>query len=124
MKIAGLDILIVDDASFIVTRLNEMLSELPYVNKVNHAGSYNQALHYLSVEKPHLILMDIQLPETSGIELLKFVKLNYPFIKNVILTNQVSKSYQDICTREGCDHFIDKSSEFEKIPSILKTYLN
>lgn len=120
----GLNILIVDDAAIIVARLSEMLSELPYVNKVNNAGDYNQALQFLSSERPHLILMDIKLPETSGIELLRYVKRNYPYIKNVMLTNQVSKSYKKICALEGCDHFIDKSSEFEKIPAILKTYLN
>ena len=39
-----------------------------------------------------------------------------------MVTNKVSEYYKDMCMQKGADHFIDKSKEFENIPTILNKY--
>ncbi len=117
------NILLVDDSQLVVQRLFEILNELDCVNSLKEANSYYQAVAVLDNTSIDIVMMDIHLPGKNGIELLKYIKENYPAIITVMLTNQVSTSYQSLCKAMGCDHYIDKSSEFEKIAGLLESYL-
>jgi DNA-binding NarL/FixJ family response regulator len=115
-------ILIVDDSALVVDRLFENLHEMKCVDKLFSAHSYLEAINQIKQQLPHFVLLDIQLPGKNGIELLSFIKQNYPNIVTIMLTNMVSDYYKDLCNNIGADYFIDKSSEFEKIPGIIETY--
>lgn len=115
-------ILIVDDSALVVDRLFENLHEMKCVDKLFSAHSYPEAVNQIIQQPPHFVLLDIQLPGKNGIELLSFIKQNYPNIVTIMLTNMVSDYYKDLCNNIGADYFIDKSSEFEKIPGIIETY--
>ena len=115
-----LKILIVDDTDIVLERLFDMIAELESVDSVLKSNSYNQTLHLINSQVPDVILIDLQLPEKNGIDLLKFVKANYPAIKTIIVTNSASNYYRQLCKSLGADHFVDKSTEFEKIPGIIE----
>jgi CheY-like chemotaxis protein len=122
MKKKHLKVLIVDDALLVTERISEIINGMECVKETVIATGYQQAVFLLKSFKPDVVLLDIHLPEKSGIELLEFVKKNYPVIKAVMLTNQTSDNYKIICRNLGSDHFVDKSSEFENIPSIIESY--
>ncbi len=115
-----LKILIVDDTEIVLERLFEMIAEIESVDSVLKSNSYNQTLELIKKQAPDVILLDLQLPGKNGIELLKFVKRNYPAVKTVIVTNSASDYYRELCQSLGADYFIDKSTEFEKIPGIIE----
>lgn len=124
MKLQNNDykILIVDSSIMIVERLCGLLNELGNFNIVSKAYTYGEALERLSADKFDLVLLDTQLQGKSGFELLSFIKSNFPNTKTIMLTNQTSAFYKDKGERIGTDHFIDKSSEFEKVVEIIKDY--
>lgn len=124
MKLQNSDykILIVDSSLMIVDRLYGLLEELGSFNTVSKAYTYADALEKLSANKYDLVLLDTQLQGKSGFELLSFIKSNFPTTKTIMLTNQTSDFYRDKGERIGTDHFIDKSSEFEKVIEIIKDY--
>lgn len=122
MKKERLKVLIVDDALLVVERLKEIIKELPCVTDVAAATGYDEAITLISSFNPDIALLDIHLPERNGIELLEFVKKNYPMVIAVMLTNQTSSNYKILCKKLGSDHFVDKSSEFENIPGIIDSY--
>jgi DNA-binding NarL/FixJ family response regulator len=114
-------VLIVDDSNIIVERLSAIIAELECVQSVLISNTFSQAVNLLNVEIPEVVLLDIQLPDKNGIELLSFVKSNHPVIKTIIVTNRASDYYKNLCEEMGSDSFIDKSTEFEKIPEIIKS---
>ena len=114
--------LIVDDAILVVTRVSAIVSELDCVTDVFIASSYKEAVYMIQNQHPDVVLLDIHLKDKSGIELLGYVKQNYNGIKAVMLTNQSSDNYKNLCEKMGSDHFIDKSSEFENITGIIESY--
>ena len=116
-----LRILIVDDTEIVLERLFEMIAELGSVDSVLKSNSYNQTVELIKKEAPDVILVDLQLPGKNGIELLKFVKKNYPAVKTIIVTNSASNYYKQLCKALGADYFIDKSTEFERIPGIIES---
>ena len=112
-------ILIVDDSYLIIERLTDMLNELEQVDSISHAFTVTAAIEILEQSPPDIILLDINLPDTSGIELLRIVKEKYPAIIVVMLTNNANDYYRQLCLKLGADHFVDKSKEFDMVPGII-----
>ncbi len=115
-------VLIVDDSTIVLERLSRLISEIPFLGPVLISNSFNHAVELINVELPKVVLLDIQLDGKSGIELLVFIKSKYPQIKTLIVTNRVSAYYKRLCKQLSADGFIDKSTEFEKIPGIIETF--
>ncbi|MFT3934302.1 MAG: response regulator transcription factor [Chitinophagaceae bacterium] len=119
MSSAKKTILIVDDSALIVKRLIDMLTELENLDWIKNTDNYKEALWLVETEKPTVLLLDINLPGISGIEILRRVKEKVPETKIIMITNQANDYYRKLCLRLGADHFIDKSKEFEQIASII-----
>ena len=116
-------VLIVDDSPVIVSRLKSLLAGLPGLDPILDAGTYADAVAILAERSPQIVLLDINLPDRNGIELLRYVGEKYPSIIMIIISNQSSEFYKNICRRLGAVHFIDKSIEFDQVPAILSAYL-
>ena len=123
VTMAGKTILIVDDSLLITERLQAMLEGLENIGPVGCAGDYPSALQLMLAAPPDIVLLDINLPGKSGLDLLRHIKGKYPSILVVMLTNQSGDFYRNICKKLGADYFIDKSKEFEDIPVLLSSLL-
>ena len=115
--------LIVDSAEVVATRLHDLLDEMNCFHNISVADNYTEAVAQIDDHTPDVILLDIQLPDNSGIELLKLIKQKYPGLKVIVLTNKSSETYRNLCEQIGSDHFIDKSTSFENITSIIRSYV-
>ena len=116
---AGKTILIIDDSLLITERIQVMLNGWEKIGTVERAGDYPAALQLLTTVPPDIVLLDINLPGRSGLDLLRHIKGNYPSIRVIMLTNQSGDFYRNICKKLGADYFIDKSKEFEDLPVIV-----
>ena len=105
--------LLVDDSMVILERMIPMLECAPGVELVVHAGTYKEAVNILECLQPDLILLDIHLPDRSGINLLEYVHANYRQIIVFMMTSDASDQYRTICTQMGAHRFFDKAIEFE-----------
>ena len=115
-------LLIVDDSLLIVDRLKSLLEGLAGLGRIETAGSYAEALNQLSgAEPPDIMMLDINLPDLNGVGLLRHVRKQYPGIPVVMLSNQGGVFYRQLCLRLGAVHYIDKSTEFELVPTILSS---
>lgn len=108
-----------DDAEFIVERITEMVSDIPGVGSVATAQSYEGAVHFIREHKPEIVLLDINLPDKSGIEVLKACRKDIPGSAIVMISNQGNPYYKKQCMQLGADHFIDKTKEFETISAVV-----
>jgi DNA-binding NarL/FixJ family response regulator len=116
---AGKSVLIVDDSLIISERLQAMLKELDNIGAIARAGDYVMGLQRLMDTPFDIVLLDINLPGKTGIELLRYIKANFPDTIVIMLTNQSGQYYRDLCNRMGADYFMDKSNEFEVVPVVI-----
>jgi len=86
-----------------------------------HAVNYKESVKMINEINADIVLLDLNLPDKSGIELLKEIKHNHPQIKVIVLTNHASDNYREICTYMGADYFFDKSSDFDKITETINS---
>ena len=114
-----MNILIVDDSVLIVEKLTGMLREAISSVSISNAGTYTGATLLLNELVIDLAMLDINLPDKSGIELLRLIRKDYSKMKVVMVSNNTSEQYRNICLRLGANYFFDKSRDFESIPAIV-----
>jgi DNA-binding NarL/FixJ family response regulator len=120
---AGKSILIVEDSPLITDRLQAMLKELVNVGSLDHVGECSSAMRHFTKSRPDIVLLDINLPGCSGLDLLRYIKGHHPGTAVIMLTNQVDNYYRKKCKELGAAYFIDKSREFEKVLVIISSLL-
>ena len=118
-----LKVLLVDDSIIIIQRVKQLLKELDCVAEVLQATNGEEALVVVKENLPHIILLDINLPNKNGIEVLKEIKVTYnSSIVIIIFTVNDSEHYKKTCLEHGADEFINKATQFELIPDLIKYY--
>ena len=115
-------ILLVDDSPMILERISEILKDVSCIITVKKAAGFEEAVAILFQSPIDLAMLDINLHGKNGIQLLSFIKENYPFVKTIMLTNQSDNFYRNLCKRLGSDSFIDKSNEFDQITDNVMRY--
>jgi DNA-binding NarL/FixJ family response regulator len=121
MKTNALNILLVDDVNIVLQKMKMFLSIVPSVNRVDTADSAVQAYSLLESNQPQLVVLDVNMPGTSGIDMLKKIRSSErPRPVVVMLTNQKEKIYKDTCLSLGADYYLDKSKDFLCLPEIIR----
>ncbi|MEK7226615.1 MAG: response regulator, partial [Bacteroidota bacterium] len=67
-------VLIVDDNKNYVDRLIDLMEDSSIANPVIVANNYNEATRLIAKEKPGIVLLDMNMPGKSGIEVLRYIK--------------------------------------------------
>lgn len=113
-------VLVVDDAAPVRQRLAQLLKEVERVELVGVVADGNSALWLARTLAPDVVLLDLNLPGTSGIEVLRRLKMlaRAPIV--IVLTNHATPDYRKACLDRGADFFFDKSNEFERMLDQLR----
>jgi CheY-like chemotaxis protein len=116
-------IMIVEDD----TVSQEYLKELLYDTGTNllYADSGQQCFDLLKKEenKPSLILMDLQLPDISGLEITKKIRTENQEIPIIAQTAFAMEEDKIQAMESGCNDFISKPIDQEKFLGLIKKYL-
>ena len=112
-------VFIADDSAVIVERLADLLKEIPGVELAGHANDAREAVRCIQQIKPDAVILDFQMPGGSGLDVLRAIRPDHPNLHVLICTNYPYPQYRKECLGAGANFFLDKSSEFEKIPAIL-----
>ena len=101
-------ILLVDDSKTELHFLSELLTKRGFSVKTAEDGE--DAMRRLGEDKPDLILMDIQLPEISGLEVTKWLKEDDQLrkIPVVAVTAFAMKGDEERIREGGCEAYISK----------------
>jgi DNA-binding NarL/FixJ family response regulator len=116
----NLKVLLIDDSTIILTVMSEVLATVPCVSTIKTSSAPVYALQTIEDFQPDVIVLDINMPEKNGIEVLKEVKEHYPAIKVIMLTNHSTEYYRNTCYNIGAYHFIDKANEFDQIGPLME----
>lgn len=117
-------VLIVDDSPIVLARLLTLISDLDNIEIVGNAGEVGEAIQSIHKLRPDIVVLDIGLIGGSGCDVLRHVKLNYPSIIVIMLTNYPFQPYRQKCEELGADYFFDKSEEFDRVPEVLSEIVN
>jgi two-component system, cell cycle response regulator DivK len=101
-------ILVVEDQEDNRQILRDLLASADY--EMDEAENGQEALDAVTRQRPDLILMDIQLPEVSGLEVTKWLKEDDSLkaIPVVAVTAFAMKGDEEVIRQGGCEAYISK----------------
>jgi DNA-binding NarL/FixJ family response regulator len=102
------NILIVDDHALMRNGLEAMLASEPDYDVVGVASDGMTAIRSVADLKPDVVLMDLTMPRTSGMDAIVQIKRQYPDIKIVALTFHKEEKYIHATLEAGADAYVLK----------------
>jgi YesN/AraC family two-component response regulator len=116
-------ILVADDSSLLRERIKSLIQNISNESVVYEAENGADALSIIRQKQPDLAILDIRMPEMTGIEVLKKVRELKMDTKVCILTNYAYPIYKRRCIEAGADFFLRKTEDFEEIEIIVSNML-
>ena len=113
-------ILIADDSALLRDRLVEMLLGIAGINLVAEAEDVPAAFDFIHRQKPDLAILDVQMSQGRGLEVLRSLKQNCPSTVVIMVTNYPYQQYRQKCLELGADHFLCKSTQSELLMGIVE----
>lgn len=117
-------VLIVDDHPFFRVGLRRMLESDKRIRIVGEASSGFEALHLAEVTKPDLVLLDVQLPGVTGLQIGTALRRQSPGVAVVFLSMHVDDDRLFTAIRAGALGFLTKDTEPAKIVEAVLAVLN
>lgn len=115
-------VFVVEDSAAVRERLVEMIGELTDIDVVGEADSFGRAVVGIRDTMPDVAILDIKLANDggSGIDVLNEVRKTMPAIRAIVMSNYATPQHMKASADAGAEYFLDKTSDFERIPEILE----
>ncbi len=115
-------ILLVDDAAFMRMLIKDTLKKNGYTN-ILEAADGAIACEVYAAEKPDLVIMDITMPNKTGIDALRDIKANDPMAKVIMCSAMGQELIVVDAIRLGALDFIVKPFKADRVIQTVKKYL-
>jgi DNA-binding NarL/FixJ family response regulator len=106
--------LVVDDSPFMLKILAEILEEAGNFDLVGTATDGCQALHYVSMLSPELVLMDVHMPLLNGIQATRYIKQREHPPAIIIVTSDDCADTKATAQEAGADTFVSKDGNLRQ----------
>lgn len=118
-----IQLFIVDDHYMVIEGIRSLLQQEPGIELVGHAMNAASCLAFLQQQQPDLILMDINLPDQSGIDLCKQVREKYPSVFVLGLSTFNQQSFIQRMMDNGASGYILKNASADELKAAVQTVI-
>ncbi|MBX6341743.1 MAG: response regulator transcription factor [Thermomicrobiaceae bacterium] len=113
-------VLVVDDHPLFRQGLRRLIEDGGEFQVVAEAASGHEAIRQADIHNPDLVLMDIQLPGITGLNVARILKKQHPSLQIVILSMHIDDERLFEAMRAGASAFLTKDIEAQELISSLK----
>jgi len=117
-------LLLVDDHAVVRSGLRMLLENQAGLEIVGEAGTGHEALKLVKELQPNMVLMDIGLPDLSGIEVTRQIKQQWPAVAIVALTIHEDEEYFFKMLQAGVSGYVPKRAAPEELLTALQTAID
>jgi len=114
-------ILIVDDHEIVRQGLKMVLELEPDFEVVGEAGSGKEAIRQIELFRPDLVLLDLSMPDMSGVEVTQVVKAKQPRVRIVMLTGIGAEAAVKHSMSAGVEGYILKNVSPDVLCAAIRT---
>ena len=117
-----LRVFLVEDSALIRERLSEDIASPGQIEISGYAETQNDAIAALHEQRCDAIVLDLDLREGNGFEVLKSVRAEPLDPKPVVIvfTNYVYPHYRSQRVNLGADYFFDKARDFDRVREVIQ----
>lgn len=116
----SLRVLVIDDHAVVREGLRRLLSRDETINLVGEAASKREALAQISHHNPDVIVVDLQLPDGSGLDVIAWTRSTSQKIGIVVLTMSNMPEHVLASMQSGASAHVDKSAPIGEILQAIR----
>ncbi|OWV97208.1 response regulator transcription factor [Rhizobium sp. R693] len=114
-------VLLIDNHPLVLDGLKAVLETFHHIEVVGTAGQAQTGLELACEVRPHVVLMDINMPKLSGIDAIELFKRQIPETRIVMLSMHDSREYISSSVMHGAAGYILKDVSTDEIVSAIET---
>jgi len=114
-------IAIVDDHAMVRAGLRQFFSDQPDFSVIGEAATGREALDIVRKGDVDVILMDIAMPDQSGVDALAAIKARAPELPVLILSGYPEEHYATTLLKQGASGYLNKDCDPEEIVKAIRT---
>lgn len=116
-------IMLIDDHPIVRQGLAQLIDEEEDLIVCGEASEVDEAKQTLARAQPDLVLLDISLRNSNGIDLIKFIRSNHPEVFVLVLSLHDASAYAERVLQSGARGFVSKAEAVEKMVVAIRTVL-
>ena len=116
-------ILLVDDHEVLRDGLRALLEHESDLRIVGEAGTGAQAIALTNSLRPDVIVLDLGLPDISGLEVIRTIRQHNTSVRIVVLSMHSRREYVVPAIEAGCDGYVPKSSTHTSLLQAIRSVL-
>lgn len=117
-------VLIADDHAVVRAGLRQFLAEDPDIGQIGESASGGETLDRLRACDWDLVLLDIHMPDRSGLDILRHIRAGHPQVKVLVLSALPEQQYAVNVLRAGASGYLTKESDPEELLKAVRTVLD
>lgn len=117
-------VLIADDHALVRSGLRQCLEESGRFAEIAEAASGGQVLDQLRASRCDLLILDINMPDRSGLDILKHVRSTHPEVKVLVLSGFPERQYAVNVLKAGASGYLSKDGEPEELLKAVSQVLS
>jgi len=116
-------VLIVDDHAVVRQGLKQLLGSEQDLEVCGEAETAFEALSRIEALKPDVVVLDLSLRESDGLDLLKDIRVRFPAVKTLVLSMHDEGFYGERVLRAGGRGYVMKEEAAEKVLEAIRCVL-
>jgi two-component system response regulator NreC len=121
---SGIKTLVVDDHQLFRNGIISLLSKNDAIEVVGEASNSEELFSELEKSKVHVVLMDISMPGTNGLEAIEQARDKYPDVRFIVLTMHAEGQYVVKAVRNGAYGYLIKNADESELIHAIKEVAN
>src|SRR5690606_13414650 len=101
-----INIVLADDHVLVRDGIRALLEDQKGIHVIDEASNGKEALEVVAKTNPHLLIVDIRMPELNGIEVVKIISDTYKDVKTLVLSMHDSEEYVVQAIEAGADGYL------------------
>lgn len=116
-----INVVLADDHILVRDGIKFLIENEKNIVVVDEASNGKEALEIIENNPPDLLIVDIRMPEMTGIEVVKQLKKDHPEVKTLVLSMHHSREYVVNSIQAGADGYLLKGSSKEEFVKAVRT---
>lgn len=118
-----INVVLADDHVLVRDGIKALLEDQQGIKVIDEASNGKEAIEVIIKNKPHILIVDIRMPELNGIEVVRIINSNnkYKDIRTLVLSMHDSEEYVIQAIQAGADGYLLKGASKDEFLKALHT---